>query len=498
MHLHRILEQTAIRHPENEAVVCDDRRLTYGEWDRRINRVANDLAGRGVASGDRVGILTRNRIEQATTYLATNKLGAVPVPMNFRLSPDDLVHIVTAAETKALLYDEAVSELVSGVEAELTPVEHYFSTGGSPAVGEPFETFGERAPETPPDGSGVEVTDLAVMMHTSGTTGRPKLVETDHRSVWANAMACGVELDFGPSDRALHFAPMFHSADYFNLFVPSVLVGATNVMQPFFDATAALDVIQEEEITLTLGAPTHFRRMKDDGVADRDLSSLRAIVSSGAPIPDDVAEWIAGALCERFYNVYGLTETTGLVTIRDPNEPAALADHYCIGRPFLNVDVRLVELGDDVPPSKTVERGERGRLVTRAPKLMHGYYGQPEKTARTLHGEWLYTNDLVLQGDDDRYYLVDRIDNAITSGGETIYPLEVELTLRRHRSVEECAVTGEADEELGERVVAYVVASDDSLSAADIERFWREDQTAVADYKRPRDVYFVPELPDEV
>lgn len=498
MLLGRILEQTAARWPDAEAMVEGERRLTYDEWNRRVDRVANALADRGVAAGGRVGILTRNRIEQATAYFAAQKLGAVAVPMNFRLSPDDLVHVVTTAETSVLLYDEELADRVAAVRSELSPVEHYFSTGDAPDLGEPFADLGADAPAPTPDDGGVDPTDLGVMMHTSGTTGRPKLVETDHRSVWANAMACLGEFGYRRTDRSLHVAPMFHSADYLNVLVPSVLVGAANVMQPQFDPERTLELFESESITATLGVPTHLKRMKDAGASGYDCSSLRVVLSSGAPIPDDVVEWVTTELCERYYNVYGLTETTGLVTLRDPTAPAARPDDYCIGKPFLNVDVRLLELGEDAAPTDTVERGERGRLVVRAPKLMHGYYEQPDRTDETLHGEWLYTNDVALVGEDGRYYMFDRIDNVVISGGENVYPLEVERALRAHPAVADCAVTGEPDDDLGERVVAYVVPVDDSLTEAALEEFWLHEQTAVADYKRPRTIHFVSELPEEL
>lgn len=499
MLLHRILEQSATRWPEAEALLADERQLTYEQWNRRVNRVANAFGERGIGAGDRVAVLTRNRIEQATAYFATQKLGAVAVPLNFRLSRDDLVHLVTTAEPSILLYDADVAELVSDAAVELTPVEHYFSTGESPDLGDPFATVGRDGDGSTPDDGGVEPTDVAVMMHTSGTTGRPKLVMTDHRSVWANALACGTELGFRREDRALHIAPMFHSADYFNLFLPAVLVGAANVMQPFFDPDRTFDWIQSEDVTCTLCVPTHLNRMRDRGAGEWDLASLRLLVTTAAPIADEVVDWITDTLCERFYNVYGLTETTGLVTIRDQTIPSALPDEYCIGMPFLNVDVRLVELegGDNVRPTETVEQGDRGRLITRAPKLMRGYYRQPERTAETLRGEWLYTNDVVREGTDGRYYLIDRIDNAINTGGEAVYPLEVERALRQHPAVVDCIVTDEPDDDLGETVVAFVLASDESLSASDIERFWKTEQTSVADYKRPRKIRFVDELPRE-
>lgn len=498
MLLGRILDQAATRWPDADAMVQGDRRLTYDEWNHRVDCVTTALADRGVDPGDRVGILTYNCIEQATAYFATQRLGAVAVPMNYRLSPDDLVHLVTTAETAVLLYDEELEDDVASVRSDLTPVDHYFSTGADPNLGEPFAALSAETPVAATDEGGVDPTDLAVMMHTSGTTGRPKLVETDHRSMWANAMACLSEFDYQNADRALHVAPMFHSADYLNLLVPTVLVGATNVMQPQFDPERTLELFESESISTTLLVPTHLKRLMDVGVDEYDCSSLRLVLSSGAPVPDDVVEWVTTELSERSYNAYGLTETTGMVTRRNPTAPAARPDDYCIGKPFLNVDVRLIELAEDAAPTDTVEQGERGRLIVRAPKLMHGYYEQPEKTEETLHGEWLYTNDVALLGEDGRYYMFDRIDNVVISGGENVYPLEVERALRGHPAIADCTVTGEPDDDLGERVVAYVVPADNSLTEDDVEDYWRHEQTAVADYKRPQTVYFVDELPDDV
>jgi acyl-CoA synthetase (AMP-forming)/AMP-acid ligase II len=368
-------------------------------------------------------------------------------------------------------------------------------TKADPELGEPFTLLGEGADEGEPNPD-IDPDDLSVMMHTSGTTGRPKLVMIDHHSQWANGMSCLAELGYRHEDRALHIAPLFHSADYLNVLLPAVFVGATSVIQSDFDPERTLELIDQESITATLGVPTHLERIQEHGLDGYDTDSLRFVVTSDAPIREDTVEWVTDDLCETLYNVYGLTETTGLVTVRDVNY---LTDHYtfyCVVKTFLNVDVRLIELGEDVPPDATVEDGECDCLIARTPKLMHGYYGQPEKTAKTLRDGWLYTNDVVFREDDETYYLVHRIDHAIISGGENVYPLEVEQVLRRHPAVEDCDVTGEPDDDLGERVVAYVVSSDNALDTDEITEYWREDQAAAANYKRPREVYVVESLDD--
>lgn len=483
------LRQAANRWPESEALVTGSQRLTYGELIETVNGFANGLVGMGIGKGDAVGLFAANSIEQVVSYLAIQTIGAVAVPINPRLSAGELATILGDAEAMVLVCDGKRTPVVQQVSDGLSTVEHVLST--DPVDGmQPFETVVAEETTTDPFVE-TKLDEPALMMHTSGTTGRPKLVVLTHRGQLLNSLACAIELGFEHDDRALHVAPLYHSAGYLNLFLPCLQLGATHVLQSDFDPERTLERIETEDVTVSLGVPTHFQALRQVDPSAFDASSLRALVTSGAPIAQDTADWVVENLCETFVNVYGLTETCGLVTIS--RKVHSNDGMYRIGEPFLNVDVRLVEVGEGIPPERSVTPGERGQLVVRSPKVMDGYYGRPERTDETIRDGWLYTGDVAVEH-DGVYYLVDRMDNRIISGGENIYPQEVERVLDNHPDVNDCAVAGVEDQRLGERVVAYVVSQDPTLALEDVDDFW-DRQADTASFKRPRELRLVETIP---
>lgn len=489
MTIGRVLKQTADRWPDSEAVVDGSTRLTYRDLEERVARFATGLRSRGVEAGDGIGIFMANSLEQIVSYLAVQSIGAVAVPINPRLSAGELATILTDAEATTLICDGPRTDVVDRAANDLTTVEWYVSPRPRTDMASFDVVVADGVAEYPT--VGLSLDDPALMMHTSGTTGRPKLVVIDHQGQLLNSMACAVELGFVHGDTALHVAPLSHSAGYLNLFLPCLQLGATHVLQSDFDPERTLARIKSEDITVSLGVPTHFQKLRETDLAIADTSSLRLLVTSGAPVTQGTAEWVRDHLCETFVNVYGLTETTGLVTMsRDVHTEGG---GFCAGEPFLNVEVRLVDVGDAVPPDAKVDDGERGELVVRSPKVMQGYYRRPEQTEQTLRDGWLYTGDVAVKR-DGTYYLVDRVDNRIISGGENIYPREVESVLEDHPDIVDVAVTGEPDPSLGEAVAAYVVSRDPALTLEDVDEFWKR-RTDITDFKRPRKFTLVEAIP---
>jgi fatty-acyl-CoA synthase len=494
--------RNADRWPDREAVVDATRagneaRLTHAAWNRRINALADGLARRGVGTGDRVALHTYNSLPEVTTYLATAKLGAVTVPTNHRLAAGELEHILEGAEADWLIYDPDLEDTVAGADHDchrIATAAVSRRTDDPELADERYEAVVADGDPAEPDRPDIEPAATSILMHTSGTTGLPKLVEVTHRGQWMNAMSNVPELGWRFGDRALNLAPLYHSAGYFNNFLPCLQLGGTNVVVADFDPERALSLLAAESITAFLGVPTHFQRFRTADVDAPAAEALRFVVSTGASLSDPTLDWVREHLTERFVNVYGLTESTGFVTLLRPAEFDRLDRGYCIGEPFHGVDVRVVEPAEDASPADTVDRGERGQLICRSDKLMSGYYGQPDRTAEALRDGWLFTGDVVRRDESGYCYLIDRMDNCIVTGGENVYPAEVERVLDTAPGVAESAVVGEPDEEWGEVVVAYVVRSDPSLSAADLDAFW-DDQTRLADFKRPREVRFVNEIP---
>lgn len=497
-----IPRRNADRWPDREAIVDatvagEGTRLSHTAWNAQINTVADALAQRGVGVGDRVALHTYNSLPEVTVMLAASKLGAVSVPTNHRLAAGELAHVLDLSGCDLLIYDPDLETTVveAGVDAHRVATADVSRRDEPPDVAdEHYADLLEGGKPIEPDRPSIAPTALNVLMHTSGTTGRPKLVEVDHRGQWMNAMSNVAELRYRHADRALNLAPLYHSAGYFNNFLPALQVGATNVIVADFDPERTLGLLDEESITSFLGVPTHFQRFRTADLDTPAVDDLRFVVTSGATLSAPTVEWVREHLTERFVNVYGLTESTGLVTMLGPEDFDRMDQGYCIGEPFHGVDVRVVEPTDDATADDVVDSASRGQLICRSHKTMPGYHGQPERTADALRDGWLFTGDVVVRDDDGFVYLIDRMDNQIVTGGENVYPAEVEQVLDTAPGVEESAVVGEPDPEWGEKVVAYVVREDDSLSATDLDEFW-DDQTRLAGFKRPRDVRFVDHVP---
>jgi fatty-acyl-CoA synthase len=489
MTIGRVLSQSVSRWPDAEALVDDTRSFTYEDLSEMVNRFANGLASMGIEQGDGVGIFARNSIEQIVVYLAVQRLGAVAVPINPRMDSGGLSRILTDADAVGLVCDAGRVDTARAAAADLPATTRLIAADSVDGM-RSFDSVLEAGAAEPPETS-VASDDPALMMHTSGTTGRPKLVVLSHQSQVINSLSCVYDLNYTHEDRVLHVAPLYHSAGYLNVFLPALHLGATHVLQSAFEPEATLERIEREEATAFLGVPTHFQKLRGTDVSAFDTDSLRMLVTSGAPVQQSTADWVTEHLCETFVNVYGSTEAGGLVTVSRTVENDE--ETFRIGEPFLNVEVRVIEIGDGVSPDETVDPGERGELIARSPKLMDRYFGRPEKTAETLRDGWLYTGDAAIER-DGTYYLVDRIDNLIISGGENIYPQEVEAVLDGHPDIEDCAVVGEPDETFGERVVTYVVSRNPELTLADIDSYW-ERQTEAPGFKRPRELYLVETIP---
>ena len=494
-----ILTHAAQRWPNRTALVDENgRSFTYAEWNTRVNRLANALARLGIGHGDRVAFYLRNVEALASAHLATQKLGAVSVPLNFRLREGEIPIIVDDSGTRILIFERQFISRIERARPELGRVERFISVGkGERADALDFETLLRDAPGDEPHAS-IQTDDLGVLMYTSGTTGRPKGVMITHQHQWVNTVLCGWEMGITADDRTLHVAPLYHSAAYHNFLLPHVMVGGCNVLMPSVDPERIAATLARERISILFGVPTIYALLAESNPSWWDraaLAKLRLCVSSSAAIRPDTVEWIREHLCRTYSNVYGLTETSGNVTILEPEQVHRFGAVNCIGRSLIGMETRVVRASrdEDVMPEEEVGVGEIGQLIVRGPKVMRGYLNRPEQTADKLRHGWLYPGDLVYRDADNYYYILDRLDDAISVGAEIVYPKEVERVLDRHPGIKQSAVIGVPDAIWGQVVKAFVVASAD-VTSQEVREFCRKSGE-LATFKVPREVQIVAEIP---
>ncbi|CAN5920436.1 fatty acid--CoA ligase [soil metagenome] len=499
MDIATMLRQVADRYPDATALVLGDRRWTYAQWNSRINRMAHALSDLGVRPGDRVASYLPNSEASVTSYLACQKLGAIAVPLNFRLPAGELAYVLADAGARVLIFGRDLTGAVLraatrvrglhdwisvevGVGEELVPGHHDYETlaASFPKDTEPVYT---------PQGH-----DLSALVYTSGTTGRPKGVMHTHANDAAIAMNCVMEYGLRRTDRALHVAPLYHVGGMQAFFLPHLLVGGTNMLEGRYDAVRTLETIHREGVTTLFAVPTQITQMLfHDRFDTFDTASLRLITTGGSALAGATMQRVLNDFCGRLFHGYGATEAS-LALLLHPED--VLAKPGSCGKPTLITDARIVHFDGErrFRPDEMVGRDEVGQLIIRGPQVMKGYWNQPVATAHRLENGWFFTGDLFSRDAQGFYHYQGRSDDLIVSGGENIYPREIEELLWRMAGVAECHVLGLPDERWGQAVTAFVVRSDVALTAADIDRFCKATQD-LADFKRPRRVVFVERLP---
>lgn len=491
-----ILRNTVARHPEREAIVYQDKRWTYAHWNRRVNRCADALADLGVGTGDRVVLFLHTGEAAATLYFACQKLAAVVVPLNFRLAQAEVAHVLGDAGAHVLAYDGALADTAMRAAADaggvasmivVEPQDEY------PAGVHEYEALLHGRDDEEPQ-TAVEPQMLSALVYTSGTTGRPKGVIHTHANDVAIAFNCVAEYRLEAADRALHIAPLYHVGGMQAFLVPHLLVGAANVIEARYAAEAALRSIENERITTLFAVPTQIQQMLlHPAFPASDLSSVKMITTGGATLPGPMMERVLAEFCACLYNGYGMTEAS-LALLLEPRD--AIRKPGSCGRATLISSTRIVRHDPTraVAPDETVPVGKVGELIVRGPQVSTGYWNNPAATAQRMHHGWLYTGDLFLRDEDGYHYFQGRADDMIVSGGENIYPSEVEHVLHRCPGVQEATVIGSPDPSWGSVVTAFIVRRSPDLTAAAVSRFCR-DSGLLAPFKRPRRIVFVDALP---
>jgi O-succinylbenzoate-CoA ligase len=464
-------------------------RLDYAGLETRSNRTAQFLTSIGVERGDRVALLLTNSAEYIESFFAIAKLGAIVVPLNWRLVADELAFILKDSGADVLIYGDEFATTVADLQGrgpKATSVQRWIQVGGSdrrPEFADSYATLQTRAPSDLP---AVEADDddPLYIMYTSGTTGLPKgAVHTHASATWAS-LTCVATVDTHYRDRYLIALPLFHVGALTPM-TTNVHRGATNVVMRAFDPQAAWETIEREKISNMLAVPAMLNVMYQAPNRDtHDRSYLRWIMSGAAPVPVTLIKAYAKLGIE-IHQVYGLTESCGpacLITADD-----AVAKAGSTGKPFFHTDVRVV---DD--EGRDVAVGAIGEVLVRADHVMKGYWNRPEATEEVLRDGWLHTGDVASIDGDGFVYIQDRKKDMIISGGENVYPAELENVILAHPGVADVAVIGQPSERWGESPLAVVVRADSELEADDV---LAHCEGKLARFKQPRAVEFVEQIP---
>jgi fatty-acyl-CoA synthase len=467
----------------------EGRAITYREWNRAANRTARFLCERlGVGKGDRVAVLAMNRVEYLDVWFACGKIGAILQNLNWRLTPAELSELVADAAPCVLLYDANFVEHVRGLRARTPGVRHYVAfDGGALAAPEDLELAGRDAcADTPPAPVELGWDDPWVICYTGGTTGTPKGALLTHGNLAWNSVNTVMSWGLTPDDITILNAPLFHTGGLNVFTAPLVHIGGTSIVCRSFDAGQVFDLVRDAGVTLLFGVPTMFVALQQHPRwPEADFSRLKLIISGGAPCPLPVFErfWERGI---DFKTGYGLTEA-GPNTFWLPPEDVRRKPG-AVGFPLFHVDVKVADRD-----GRECGVDEEGELLIRGPHVFAGYWNRPDETARAIVGRWLHTGDLARRDAEGCYSIVGRIKDVIISGGENIYPAEVESVLAAHPAVAEAALIGVADSVWGEVGRAVVVARvEGGLEAEALIDFCRE---RLARYKLPKSVVFAETLP---
>jgi fatty-acyl-CoA synthase/long-chain acyl-CoA synthetase len=458
--------------------------LTWAQTHERITRLASALAAHGVRAGDRVGVLGLNSIPHIEAMAAVLRVGAICVPVNFRLVADEVGHALTDSGATAVIVDDTFAPVVAAARAQAPDVDAVLTIGAG---------YGELLAAASPDYTELAVDDgaPAFIMYTSGTTGRPKGAVLTHRNLLLHAFSSVVHGGVTADDRiGMSGAPLFHIAGVSGFYL-NLVVGGRTVLSPSggFDPVAMVDLLERERISTVFFVPAQWAAIVAvPGIRDRDLSALRRASWGAAPASTTLLRTMIDTFPQaEIVTAFGQTECSPVTcALRGEDSVRKIGS---IGTPMLNVEVRVVD--DDM---NDVPQGEVGEIVYRGPLVMSGYWNKPEETAEAFRGGWFHSGDLVRQDEDGYFYVVDRKKDMIISGGENIYCAEVENALAAHPKVAEVALIGVADEHYGEAPLAVIAPRDpaDPPTAAEIDAFCREH---LASYKRPRDVVIVEALP---
>ncbi len=496
MNIGHLLTKSARAYPRKLAVAYGSTNWNYTQFNSRVNRLANALYRLGIKRGDTIALLQYNNPEMLVSIFACFKAGCGAVPINFRLHPNEFSFIINHSDAKAVILSPEFSEALMDCREDLPKVRHYITLSGAGTGSLDLENLISQEPDQFTDAD-VHPDDLAWLFYTSGTTGMPKGAMLTHRNLLAMTMNFYADIcpGFGPDDVVLHAAPLSHGSGLYAL--PNIGKAAANVIleAKSFDPELVFKTIEQYRVTNMFAAPTMINLMINSPTVDKyDHGSLKALNYGGAPMLVEDLKAAMTKLGPCLVQLFGQAESPMTITYlphRDhivEGTPEQISRLASAGFARTDVEVRIFDRHN-----KELPANETGEIVTRSDLVMKGYWRNPEATAETIVNGWLHTGDMGYMDDNGYLFIMDRSKDMIISGGENVYPREIEEVLIRHPAVKEVAVIGIPDPKWGEAIKA-VVARDPkkSVTAKELIDFCKVN---IASYKKPKSVDFVDTLP---
>lgn len=478
-----LLRDRARLSPDMEAIVSGNRRIRYREYNHMVNQLAHYLLESRIEKGDRIAILCKNQYPMPLIYLAAAKIGAITVPLNWRMKTDELRWILEDCRPRILFYDDDFKQILPLLN-ELDFLEQQIRVGDGETIHPFFEDLYSARPGGEPK---VEVheEDPALIIYTSGTTGRPKGVVNNHANIYAAGVANTNTLDLRYKDRFLFVTPLFHISGMMFMLAP-IMRGFTLVLETQFHPLKIWELLQAEQITGMMSVPVILNYMMEGlKVQEVDVPSLRTILCGGSLVPAPLIR-VMFELGYHVVQVYGATETSGAITYWMPD--MGIETCNSVGPAIFHAEIKII----DPSTGEALPHGEIGEIICRSPVLFAGYWNRPQETEKVLKNGWYHTGDLGWMEENGFLHIVDRLKDVVITGGEKVFPAQVESVLQQLEGVAETAVVGVRHEVWGELARAYVVLKEEAvLSEEDLLAHARKH---LADHNL-HDVVFVKELP---
>ena len=489
MNVGSLLTIQANKFPDRTALVFENKRFTYREFNQRSNRMAQALLGFGLQKGDWVATLIFNSNELVEVFMGAAKVGGVFTPINFRLAAEEVVYLVNHSDARFFVFGEEFYVLVGSILPQLPKVEKLISVGKAPfnqAI--EYETLLQGSRDDDPNIS-VSEEDECQMLYTSGTTGRPKGAVITHGNVLWNLINTLLAREDKEGEVSLVCGPLYHAAALNNHLIIRVALAGTSIIVKHFDPRKVMEIVEKERVNVISGAPAMFHFLLNlQGVEKYDARSIVRCTAGASILPDETKIKLMRLFpnARGVYDVYGATEASPTASILKAAD--SFRKTACVGPPVPFLELKIVNDQD-----QEVSRGVVGEIICRGPNVMKGYYKDPQATAEALKGGWLHTGDMGRMDEEGFIYIVDRKKDMIISGGENIYPREIEELLYHHPKIREAAVVGIPDPLWGESVKAFVVLKPEmSMSEEEVIEYCK---VHLASYKKPKFVKFVASLP---